>query len=82
MLLFFKGSAENDDAYKKKINRAGHALMCFDLVPGGLHLFTPMNVVKHKNGLLARMGKALIEIPQRGLLAVVAIEKNKVGSAQ
>ena len=51
MLLFLEFLPEENDADKKKINRTPGSGMLFNMFPGLLHFFTPMNIVKNKNGI-------------------------------
>jgi hypothetical protein len=51
MLLLLEFLPEKNDADKKKINRTPNGRMFFNMLPRLFHFFTPMNVVKNKNGI-------------------------------
>ena len=51
MLLLFEFLPEKNNTDKEKINRTSDYRMSFNVLPGLLHSFTPVNIIKNKNGI-------------------------------
>ena len=52
ILFYLKLIAKEDKAQKKDIDRVLNRGMGFDFFPGLFHFITPMNVIKHKDGVV------------------------------
>src|SRR5579872_2539509 len=62
---------------EEEINRQQHARICSDLLPGYLHIGTPMNIVKYQYRRLRAMARQSLEISQRRIAPVVAVHKRQ-----
>ena len=49
MLLFFELRSEKNYTEMKKVNRTANSDMLFNIIPGLLHLTTPMYIVEDEN---------------------------------
>lgn len=78
MLLHLELLPKKHKTKKKNIHGALHRRVLFDLVPGLLHFFTPVDIIKHKDGIVMQRRKQLVKICKSWFVPVVAIDVRKV----
>ena len=81
MLFGLEVILKKNNPDKEQINAQCYLRVFTDILPCFLHFFTPVNVVKDKNGSLSCSLQQLMKIPERGHPAVIAIHESKVNPA-
>ena len=82
MLFFPEFLPEKNDPDKKKINGAANRRMLFNCLPCLFHFPAPVYIIKNKNRIIGSLLQQLVEITQRGLQPVIAINEGEVHGRQ
>ena len=82
MLFFPELFTEENKPKKKNIHRALHGRMLPDLLPCPFHSGTPVNIIKHQNGVIVQHWQQLLKVVDCGLVAVVAVDVGKINGGK
>ncbi len=80
MLPHFEVFFYENDAEKKQVDGLGNLIVCLDVFPRQFHVFTPMDIIENKNGILMGTVQQLIEIIQGRDSSVIRIQKRQIDS--
>lgn len=82
MFLLLLLAPEENDPEMKQVEGKRYARVLMNFIPRFFHLLRPVNVVENENGVVMCEGKTGVEIIERRLFAVIAVEINVIDFAE
>ena len=78
MLSYLEFFSEKHKAEEENINGVLHGWVGFYLFPGFFHFVAPVNIIKYEDGTCVCFLQELMEVTDRRLVAVVAVDVCKI----